>query len=316
MKYCFGIDIGGTTVKMGFFSEEGTLLEKWEIPTRKGSNPEPLLEDIRDTIETLMKRRGISRMDILGVGMAAPGPVSEDGLLHGTVNIGWGDVYLGEQAEQALGMSPVLLGNDARVAALGEFSFGAGRGASGMLMLTLGTGVGGGVIHDGKIVTGKTGTAGEIGHMTVNPFETEACNCGKRGCLEQYASATGMVRLAHMYLDKTDAPSVLRTENPLTAKALWAAAQAADTAALEITAQVADFLGIAIANACYIVDSEIVVIGGGVSAAGEFLLNMIQTAYQRYVFAHCRQKRFALAQLRNDAGIYGAAAMVLRQTGK
>ncbi|WP_352399327.1 ROK family glucokinase [Anaerotignum sp.] len=313
MDYCFGVDIGGTSIKMGFFSRREGLVKKWEIPTRKGSEPTLLLQDISEAIELCLLEKSMHKDEIAGIGLTAPGPVTDNGLLRGTVNIGWGDVFLGEEAERMIGIRPVFIGNDARVAAFGEFIFGAGKEVNSLLMLTLGTGVGGGVILNGQILAGKTGTAGEIGHMTINPFETLSCSCGKKGCLEQYASATGMVRVAKSFLDETDKPSSLRKLEKVTAKDLWDEAKNGDELALKITMYVSRLLGMAVANACYIVDPEMVVIGGGVSQAGQFLLEMIQKEYATNVFPHCRDKKFALAELRNDAGIYGAAAMVFQK---
>ena len=258
-----------------------------------------------------MAEKQIMREDILGIGMTAPGPVTADGVLQNAVNIGWGAVKLAEEAERILGIFPVSIGNDARVAALGEAAFGAGKGANSMLMVTLGTGVGGGVVLNGKILMGESGVAGEIGHMTIDPYETETCGCGKKGCLEQYASATGMVRAAERFLQEKDTESVLRNLEQVTAKDLWDAAKAGDRLANEITDFVCDRLGSAIANAIYLVDTEMIVIGGGVSGAGQFLLDKIKKAYQGKVFAHSRNKKFALAELGNDAGIMGAAALVL-----
>lgn len=313
MKYCFGVDIGGTTIKIGLFSKKDGFLEKWEIPTKKGKDPKPVLRDIGETLEKCRRRNGIKKEEIIGIGMAAPGPVTEDGLLRGAVNIGWGDVLLGEEAQKILGITPVFIGNDARLAALGEYTFGAGKEENSLLMITLGTGVGGGVVLNGKILTGKTGTAGEIGHMTMNPFETRSCNCGKKGCLEQYASATGMVSVAEEFLKKSNEPSVLRRLDTITSKNLWDEAKKGDKMALNIAEYVSRLLGMAIANACYIVDPEMVVIGGGVSQAGQFLLDMVQGAYAENVFPHCRDKKFALAKLRNDAGIYGGVALVFQR---
>ena len=210
MKYCFGIDIGGTTVKIGLFSASSEMLARWEIPTRKDNSPDGLLRDVKTALEGCLTERGISRTDVLGVGITAPGPVTEDGILHGTVNIGWGDVALGKEAEKILQLGTVRIGNDARVAALGEYAYGAGKGSKSMLMITLGTGVGGGVIQDGHILTGFHGVAGEIGHMTVDPYETLPCSCGKKGCLEQYASATGMVRVAKKFLADRAGETLLR----------------------------------------------------------------------------------------------------------
>lgn len=311
MKYCFGIDIGGTTVKIGLFSEHGEMLTRWEIPTRKGSSPDGLLRDVKTALESCLAERGISRADVLGSGITAPGPVTEDGILHGTVNIGWGNVALGEEAEKILALGAVRIGNDARVAALGEYAYGAGKGAKSMLMVTLGTGVGGGVIQDGHILTGYHGVAGEIGHMTVDPYETLPCSCGKKGCLEQYASATGMVRVAEKFLAEWEGDSLLRQGGKVTAKSLWDCAKAGDQAANEITDFVCHRLGIALANAAYLVDTEMFVIGGGVSAAGAFLLEKTERVYRANVFPHSRDKKFALAKLGNDAGIQGAAALLL-----
>lgn len=310
MKYCFGIDIGGTTVKIGLFSESSEMLARWEIPTRKGSSPDGLLRDLKTALDGCLAERGISRTDVLGVGITAPGPVTEDGILHGTVNIGWGDVALDEEAEKILQLGTVRIGNDARVAALGEYAYGAGRGSKSMLMVTLGTGVGGGVIQDGHILTGFHGVAGEIGHMTVDPYETLPCSCGKKGCLEQYASATGMVRVAKKFLADWEGETLLH-QCEVTAKSLWDCAKAGDRAANEITDFVCHRLGIALANAAYLVDTELFVIGGGVSAAGDFLLEKTERVYRANVFPHSRDKKFKLAKLGNDAGIQGAAALLL-----
>lgn len=313
MKYCFGIDIGGTTVKIGLVSEKGEILTRWEIPTRKDSEPTGLLEDVKASLEGCMAERKIEKKDILGIGMDAPGPVTEDGVLQNAVNIGWGAVPLGKEAERIIGVSPVRIGNDARVAALGEAVYGAGRGAKSMLMVTLGTGVGGGVVLDGKILMGSSGVAGEIGHMTIDPYEEEPCSCGKKGCLEQYASATGMVRVARKFLEEKTDSSILRQWENLTAKDLWDGAKDGDALANEIVDFVCDRLGAAIANAIYLVDTEKIVIGGGVCAAGRFLLDKVEKAYQEKVFSHSRKKKFALAELGNDAGIQGAAALILKE---
>ena len=316
MKYCFGIDIGGTTVKIGLFSEAGEMLDRWEIPTRKGNDPAELLKDVKISLENCMQEKRMAKEDILGIGMAAPGPVTSDGVLQNAVNIGWGSVKLGEEAEKIIGISPVRIGNDARVAALGEATFGVGKEVESMLMVTLGTGVGGGTVLQGKILTGVSGVAGEVGHMTIDPYETEYCSCGKKGCLEQYASATGMVRIAERFLQESKEDSVLRRVEKITAKNLWDAAKNGDALADEITDFVCSRLGAAIANAIYLVDTEMVVIGGGVSSAGQHLLEKVEKAYQERVFAHSRNKKFVLAELGNDAGIMGAAALILADTNK
>lgn len=311
MDYCFGIDIGGTAVKLALVQADGTPLARWEIPTRKGDTPEGLLRDVRAELFACMAARQIEAAQVLGVGMAAPGPVTADGVLHGAVNIGWGDVALGAEAERILGLAPVRIGNDARVAALGEALYGAGIGAESMLMVTLGTGVGGGVVLRGRILTGQSGVAGEIGHMTIDPYETKSCTCGKKGCLEQYASATGMVRLAAAGLRRGEA-SILRGKEPLTAQVIWAAAAAGDALANAVVDFACERLGMALANAVYLVDPQRIVIGGGVAAAGDFLLEKVRAAYRRQVFSHARVREIVLAQLGNDAGVRGAAALILQ----
>lgn len=316
MSHYFGIDIGGTTIKIGLVSEGGEIRARRELPTRKGADPTPVLQDIRMTLEEILAEEGLERADISGIGMAAPGPVTDDGILHGTVNIGWGDVALGQLAQQVIGISPVCIGNDARVAALGEAVYGAGRGANSMLMVTLGTGVGGGIIQNGQILMGESGVAGEIGHMTIDPYETESCGCGKKGCLEQYASATGVVQRAKRLLQEGDEASSLRHLPRMSAEDVWAAARGGDVLAMQVVDFAAERLGIALANAGYIVDTERIVIGGGMSGAGDFLLNKIRPAYQKQVFPHCRNKEIVLAALGNDAGVLGAAALVQKGNGK
>ena len=310
MEVCFGIDIGGTTVKLGLLSMEGRLLFRTELPTRRESTPEGLLRDVKAALLSVLKEQGLSAAQVRGIGIAAPGPLGADGVLHKAANIGWGEVRLAEEAERILGFSPVFAANDANAAALGEAFFGAGRGAESMVMVTLGTGIGGGIILNGRILTGTGGTAGEIGHMTIDPYETECCGCGKKGCLEQYASATGMVRMAKRFLAEDDTPSVLRGKDPLTARDICEAAKAGDAPALRTLDFVCDRLGTALANVCNVVDPELFVIGGGVAKAGGFLLERIRESYSRQAFPHCRNRAFASAELGNDAGLMGAAAMV------
>ena len=184
-KYVFGVDIGGTTVKLGVFSVEGELLDKWEIKTRTEDGGANVLPDIAEALTDKMNSMSISKDEVKGVGMGVPGPVREDGTVDGCVNLGWGVFNAAEALGAKLGL-PVKVGNDANVAALGEYWQGGGKGYKNVIMVTLGTGVGGGVIINGKIIDGTNGAGGEIGHMTIDPDETAVCNCGKKGCLEQY----------------------------------------------------------------------------------------------------------------------------------
>ncbi|MBO4290468.1 MAG: ROK family glucokinase [Lachnospiraceae bacterium] len=308
--YAFGVDIGGTTVKMGLFDEMGRVLEKWEIPTVKENGGEAILPDVARSILAKMKEKEIDSRDVAGIGVGAPGAVDEEGtMVGGAVNLGWGVLNIPEILNQYIQV-PVKANNDANVAALGEMWQGGGKGYRNMVAVTLGTGVGGGIIVNGKILTGATGAGGEIGHIHIEDEETESCGCKKKGCLEQYASATGIVRLARRRLEKDDAPSVLR-DAELSAKAVFDAVKAGDRVAIEIAEQFGDYLGKGLAAVAAVVNPEVFVIGGGVSKAGEILLQFVEPAFRKYVFYPCSGAQFKLATLGNDAGIYGAAALIL-----
>ena len=310
-RYAFGVDIGGTTVKMGLFDKEGCVLDKWEIPTVKDNEGAAVLPDIAESILHKMKEKNIEADDVAGVGVGAPGAVDKSGVLvNGAVNIGWGVFNMEEVLNGYINM-PVKAANDANVAAFGELWQGGGKGYSNMVAVTLGTGVGGGISVEGNILTGATGAGGEIGHIHIEDEETESCGCKNKGCLEQYASATGIVRLAKRRLAKDTAASVLR-DREITAKAVFDAVKAGDVVAIEIAEQFGDYLGKGLAAVAAVVNPEIFVIGGGVSKAGEILLKYIEPAYQKYAFSACRNAKFALATLGNDAGIYGAAGLILR----
>ena len=204
-QYIFGIDLGGTTVKLGLFTLEGKLLDKWEIPTRTADAGAEILPDIAAALKAKQEERGISVSQVAGVGLGVPGAVLEDRFVKPCVNLqGWGGDAAG--ALSALCGCPVKVVNDANAAALGEMWLGGGKGYSNVVFVTLGTGVGGGIIVDSKLLTGVHGSGGEIGHIKVNPAETVACGCGKKGCLEQYTSATGVVREARRRLAASDAP--------------------------------------------------------------------------------------------------------------
>ena len=308
-EYCFGIDVGGTTVKCGLFSVKGDILDKWEFPTRTENNGVNILPDVAAAIDAKIQEKGIARDTIAGVGVGIPGPVNEDGAVICAVNLHWGYVELEKELEKLTGLT-VKAGNDANVAALGEMWKGGGAGYHNVVMVTLGTGVGGGIIVNGKIVTGTHGAGGEIGHIHVEDDETLSCNCGNQGCLEQYASATGVVRLANRMLEATDKASVLRNEE-VTAKAVFDAVKAGDELAMEVAEKFGKYLGTALAVIAGVVDPEVFVIGGGVSKAGKILLDYVEKYYKKYVFQGSRDCAFALAELGNDAGICGAAKLVL-----
>lgn len=308
-KYVFGVDVGGTSVKMGLFDAEGLVLDTWEIPTRTEDHGKNILPDIAGSINQKIEDENIEKEDVIGIGIGVPGPVSENGVVNKAVNLGWGIMPVADTIRVLCGI-PAKAGNDANVAALGEMWKGGGQGYKSLVLVTLGTGIGGGVIVDGKLVTGAAGAGGEIGHMHVMDGEEEACNCGGKGCLEQYGSATGIVRLARKYLAKTDMPSVLR-EGELTAKAVFDAAKSGDDAAIVIAGQFGEILGKGLGMIASVLNPEAFVIGGGVSKAGEILFDYIRPAFESYVFPGSIDTKFKLATLGNNAGIYGAAKLVL-----
>lgn len=310
-KYGFGVDIGGTTIKMGFFETDGKLLDKWEIKTNTSNGGADILSDIAKAIDNKLAQEGISKLEVQGVGVGVPGPVRSDGVVNRCVNLGWGIVNVAEELGALTGLT-VKVGNDANVAALGELWQGGAKGCKDAVMVTLGTGVGGGIIIDGKIVAGFNGAGGEIGHITVNPDEIEACNCGQYGCLEQYTSATGIVRMAKRKLAKSDDQTTLRNFEPLTAKDIFDEAKAGDEIAKELVDELGEILGATLSNLACVVNPETIVIGGGVSKAGVILVDTIQEHFKETAHYACRDTRFELATLGNDAGIYGCAALILK----
>ena len=310
-KYCIGIDVGGTTVKCGLFTEKGELIENWEVVTCTDDNGSHILPDVAASVEEKLRERNIAKEDVLGAGVGVPGPVDEAGELPCAVNLHWGRKNIGKEMTELLGI-PSKAGNDANVAALGEMWKGGGEGARSLVMITLGTGVGGGIIINGKIVTGAHGAAGEIGHANVEPYEEAVCNCGNHGCLEQMASATGIVRLARIELEKSPDASVLR-DGELSAKSIFDAFKAGDSLAAKIVDRFAEYLGHAMAFMSAVVDSEVFVIGGGVSKAGEVLVESVKKYYKRDVLIACTDSPSVLAKLGNDAEIYGVARLALEE---
>ena len=310
MKYAFGVDIGGTTVKLGLFDQEGNILDKWEIPTVKENGGERILPDVAESILEKMREKCIAKNKVAGVGVGAPGAVDDDGYMcNGAVNLGWKPLNVRKIMEDILGV-PVKANNDANVAAFGEMWQGGGKGYRNLVAVTLGTGVGGGIIVNGQILTGANGAGGEIGHIHIEDHETEECGCKKKGCLEQYASATGIVRLAKRRLAEDDKASMLR-DCEVSAKTVFDAVKAGDEVAIEIAHRFGEYLGKGLAAVANVVNPEVFVIGGGVSKAGEILLEYVKPSFAKYVFTPCSNVTFALAQLGNDAGIVGAAGLIL-----
>lgn len=309
MKYCFGVDIGGTTVKMGLLEEEGKIVDKWEITTDTSEEGKAILPNVAASIENKMKEHGLTKEDIIGVGAGVPAPVTAEGIVNGSANLGWNYKEVKKELEELTGMK-ACIGNDANVAALGEMWKGGGAGEKNVIMVTLGTGVGGGVIINGKVLVGANGAGGEIGHLCVNYEEKDKCGCGNCGCLEQYASATGIVRLAKKKLGQEPRPTIL-TKEDVTAKDVFDAVKAGDETAKEIAVEFGRYLGYALANLAAVLDPAVIVIGGGVSKAGEVLIPYIREPFMERAFFANRNVKFALATLGNDAGICGAAKLVL-----
>ena len=309
--YAFGVDLGGTTVKIGLFETSGTLLEKWEIPTRTQNHAEDLLPDIAAALLNKLTENGIDKAQVEGVGMGVPGAVLNDRFVKPCVNLDqWGGFDVAEALENLCGF-PAKIVNDANAAALGEMGAGGGKGRKNVVFVTLGTGVGGGVIVDGKLLAGVHGAGGEIGHIKVKDTHDTPCGCGKRGCLEQYSSATGIVNETKKFLANSDAPSRLRSLETITAKDIFDLAKDGDTVALNQVEEMTRLLGKALAAVSCVCDPEVIVLGGGVSRAGTIITDNVEKWFREYAFPAAENTEFALAQLGNDAGIYGGVQMIL-----
>ena len=309
MKYCFGVDIGGTTVKLGLFTTEGEIVDKWEIKTRTENQGEAVLPDIAAALNEKLEEKQIPKDEVEGIGVGVPAPVDSEGVVQNTANLGWGYKEVKREMEELSGMKAEI-GNDANVAALGEMWLGAGKGRKNIIMVTLGTGVGGGIIIDGKPLVGAHGAGGEIGHIHMEDNETEVCGCKNKGCLEQYSSATGITRMSKIRLAKDDKASVLRGQE-VSAKTVFDAVKADDEVAKEIAEEFGKYLGHAMANLAAVADPSAIVIGGGVSKAGEVLLQYVEKNFKEKAFFANKDTEFVLATLGNDAGICGAAKLIL-----
>lgn len=312
-EYAFGIDLGGTTAKIGLFTTTGDLLEKWEVPTDTSDQGARILPNLAAAVQDKMAQRSLRPDQIEGVGLGVPGPVQDSSVVAIVcANLGgWGDCDAGAQLSQLLGGLRVQVGNDANVAALGEIWMGAAKGCRSAVMVTLGTGVGGGVVADGKLIEGAHGAGGEIGHITVNPQEPAQCGCGKHGCLEQYSSATGVVRCMNKLLKQNpDVPCTLRGRD-FAAKDVFDAARSGDKLAQQEVEDMTLTLALALGNIAAITDPEMFLVGGGVARAGDVLLEPLSRHYQANAFLSCRNTPIRLASLGNDAGIYGAVRLIV-----
>lgn len=316
-KWLVGVDLGGTTIKMAFVNVYGELIDKWEIPTNLNEQGKYIVTDIAKSIDQKLEEHGQTKEKLIGVGMGAPGPVDGDtGVIYEAVNLGWKNYPLKNVLEVETSL-PAIVDNDANIAAIGEMWKGAGSGAKNLICVTLGTGVGGGVIANGQIVRGANGAAGEIGHITSVPTGGARCNCGKTGCLETIASATGIVRLAKEKLVTSSMDSSLRNLGTITAKDVLDAAKANDRLALEVMEDVFFHLGLALANAANVVNPEKIVIGGGVSKAGDWLAERVMKYFQQFAFPRVAESAsIVIATLGNDAGVIGGAWLAKEAFGE
>ncbi|HHY73021.1 MAG TPA: ROK family glucokinase [Bacillus bacterium] len=313
-KWLVGVDLGGTTIKFAFISENGEILFKWVMPTDTSNAGENIIPDMANSIVTKLHECQQNSSKLKGIGIGAPAFMDMGtGFVFEAINLGWRNINLKAELEKILSL-PVVVDNDANVAALGEMWKGAGVGSKDLLCVTIGTGIGGGVILNGEIVHGTNGMAGEIGHITVIPENGLLCNCGKYGCLETISSATGMVRLAKSGLDeRSDSMLKARYEElgQLTAKMIFEAALKNDAFALEIVNRASFYLGLAIANIANTINPKKIVIGGGVSKAGPIFLEAICKYFKQFALKRVFEGAdLATATLGNDAGVIGGAWLV------
>ncbi len=310
-SFAIGIDLGGTTAKLGLFQTDGILLEKWEIPTDISECGVRILPNLAAAVRAKCAEKSLALTDLSGVGIGVPGAVRDNSYVPVCANLGgWGDCEVSAIMSDLLDGLPVKTANDANVAALGEYWMGGAKGYRSVVLTTLGTGVGGGVIVHGQIIAGGHGAGGEIGHVTVNRAERATCGCGKKGCLEQYSSATGVVRGMKRILAEFSTPSVLRGAD-FAAKDVFDAARNGDALALLSVDEMAAHLGHALSTLAETIDPEIFLLGGGVSRAGDILVDAVTKHYQACVFSSCRETPIQIATLGNDAGIYGAVKLIL-----
>lgn len=311
MNIYFGIDIGGTDTKIGSFSETGALIHKWNIKTDYSNQGTYIIPNASATIKQYLDDREIPYEDAIGIGIGIPGPMRADGFVENCVNLGWKGINPEAELKKYFPDSCTKGGNDANMAALAEYWMGAGKGYSSMMLVTLGTGVGGGIIVDGKIITGAHGLAGEIGHMGINHQEMERCNCNNRGCIDQIASARGIVRYTNMFMHGSREETALRNIPDFTARDVAEHALKGDKIALQSLRYCMSVLGRGLAYASHILDPEVYVIGGGVSAAGELIISMIKEEFDQNIFLTEHRADIRTARLGNDAGIYGSAKLVI-----
>jgi len=319
-KKIIGIDLGGTTVKFAILSIDGEVQQKWSIETNILDEGSHIVPEIIESINHRLHLYGMKAEDFIGIGMGTPGSVDiEEGTVIGAYNLNWRTLQpVRKQIEEGTGIR-FKLDNDANVAALGERWKGAGENDPNVVFMTLGTGVGGGIIMEGQLLHGNGGCAGDIGHVTVEPHGFE-CTCGKVGCLETVASATGVVRVARQlseeYAGNSDLKRRLDDGQAISSKDVFVLAEQEDPFALMVVDKVCFYLGLACGNLGNTLNPSSIVLGGGVSAAGEFLRSRVEKYFKEYTFPQVREStQIKLARLGNDAGVIGAASLALQFVG-
>ncbi|MGX7108254.1 ROK family glucokinase [Facklamia miroungae] len=322
MKKIIAIDLGGTSVKIAIVSQQGQIIEKWSLPTMSQQKGQLIVPTIIEAIISKLEERKERVEDYLGIGMGSPGTILKDGSVKGAYNLNWVNPHPVKAIFQQEINLPFVIINDANAAALGELWQGAGKGCSDLVMLTLGTGVGGGIICQNRLIEGSSGSAGEIGHITIDLSNQFQCSCGKKGCLEAIASARGLTNLAKVlakdYQGSSSAYQAFMVSQTIDAEKLIKAARAKDDFALRIFDEFTKYLGLACSYCANILNPDRIVIGGGISNAGTYLKEAIENHYQHFVFQPIKdQTQITLAELGNDAGILGAGyLLLLKESGK
>ncbi len=310
-EYTFGVDIGGTAVKLGLFDDKGNLLDHWQIPTRLEDQGSVILPDVHTAMDGMLDINHLEWANVKGIGLAVPGPVTGDGFVPAAVNLGWKNLNVKKEMQRLTCISNICVENDAKAAALGEYWKGGWGDFRSAVMITIGTAIGGAVILDGKVLRGAFGAAGELSHIQVNPAETVPCACGKCGHLQQYVSTEGILNSVKQRLSASDQPSSLRGIAGITMKDVFDAAKAGDGIALESVEEMARLLARAMTMVSCVVDPELFIIGGGVSNAGEILLDLLRKEFKKSALTMCENARIETAKTGSDAGIYGSAAQLI-----
>ncbi|SHK22296.1 ROK family protein [Paramaledivibacter caminithermalis] len=308
-----GVDLGGTNIAAGIVDEKGDLKYQKSIPTKAKRNPKEIINDIRDLVLDLIKEYGLLKDEVEAIGIGIPGLADEDGNVIFCVNLGWKNVPLAISLNKQLGI-PIYIDNDATVAALAEYECGVMMGAESGILLTLGTGIGGGIILNGKVYSGYNGVGSEIGHMVVgNNFYD--CNCGRNGCLETFSSSTAIIRYTEKLLKESKNKGLIYKRihcdsEELNAKLIFDCAKMGDEIAQQAVKRLVKYLSLGIINLINILDPQIIALGGGVANAGKYLLDLvIEDVKKNQYYKELPIGKIVLARLGNEAGVIGAAML-------